>query len=144
MKRTFTTTRHIDAPAELVWDALFDVARWPAWTPTVSSVERLDDGPLRLGSRARIRQPRLRPAVWEVTELVAGRSFTWVAKGPGVATIGSHRVEPTATGAAVTLGIEQTGPMGALAALFWGGLTQRYIETEATSLDARVTGAPTA
>jgi hypothetical protein len=79
-----------------------------------------------------------------VTELDEGRSFTWVAKGPGLATVGRHRLEPDATGTRVTLGIEQAGPMGAVAALFWGGLTRRYIATEAASLDARVTGAPTA
>jgi uncharacterized membrane protein len=143
MKRVFVVTRHIDATPEVVWGVLADVARWPEWTPTITSVERLDDGPLRLGSRARVHQPRLRPAEWEVTALEDGRSFTWVANAPGVATVGSHRAEPDATGTAVTLGIEQTGPLGLVAAVVWGRLTQRYIETEAASLEARVTGTPT-
>jgi hypothetical protein len=34
--------------------------------------------------------------------------------------------------------------MGALAARVWRGLTQRYIELEAASLDRRVTGKPAA
>jgi uncharacterized protein YndB with AHSA1/START domain len=140
MRRLFTTTRHIDAPTEPVWEVLSDVAGWPDWLPTVDSVERLDDGPLRVGSRAEVRQPRLPKAVWEVTEVVPGRSFTWEATGPGMRTIGRHEVVPDATGSTVTLGIEQTGPMGAVAALLWRRLTQRYIELEAASLDARVTG----
>jgi uncharacterized protein YndB with AHSA1/START domain len=140
MRRLFTTTRHIDAPTEPVWEVLFDVAGWPDWLPTVDSVERLDDGPLEVGSRAEVRQPRLPKAVWEVTEVVPGRSFTWEASGPGMRTIGRHEVTPDATGSTVTLGIEQTGPMGAVAALLWRRLTQRYIELEAASLDARVTG----
>jgi uncharacterized membrane protein len=142
MKRSFVVTRQVDAPVETVWDVLSDVTRWSEWTPTITSVEKLDDGPLRIGSRALVRQPRLRPAEWEVTALEEGRSFTWVAKAPGVATIGSHRVEPGASGTRVTLGIEQSGPLGVVAALVWGRLTQRYIETEAASLEARVTGAP--
>jgi carbon monoxide dehydrogenase subunit G len=141
MNRLFETSRHIEAPPAPVWQVLYDVARWPAWLPTVDSVERLDDGPLRVGSRARVRQPKLPRAVWQVTEVVEGRGFTWEADGPGLRTIGRHEVVPDGAGSKVTLSIEQTGPMGAVAALIWRRLTQRYIELEARSLDARVTGA---
>ncbi|NUR08131.1 MAG: polyketide cyclase [Nocardioidaceae bacterium] len=144
MSRFFETTRHIDAPTEPVWEVLFDVARWPEWTPTIDDVRRLDDGPFQVGSRARVRQPRLPRAEWQVTEVVPGRSFTWEAAGPGMRTIARHEVVPDGTGSAVTLSIEQTGPMGAVAALVWRRLTQRYIELEAESLDARVHRAPTA
>lgn len=142
MNRIFSTSRHIDAAPEAVWPVLSDVARWPDWTPTVRSVDRLDDGPLAVGSRARVRQPKLPRAEWEVTELVDGRSFTWEATGPGLRTIARHVVEPDGTGCRVTLGIEQTGPLGAVAALVWRRLTQGYIELEAKSLDRRVTRAP--
>jgi hypothetical protein len=77
-----------------------------------------------------------------VTEVVDGQSFTWQAKGPGMRTIGRHQVVPDAAGSKVTLSIEQTGPMGAVAAMLWRRLTQRYIELEAESLDKRVTRAP--
>ena len=144
MRRLFETHRHIDAPTQPVWEVLFDVARWPEWTPTIDGIERLDRGPFRVGSRARVRQPRLPRAVWEVTEVLDGRSFTWEAKGPGMKTIARHEVVPDAGGSKLTLSIEQTGPMGAVAARVWRGLTQRYIETEAASLDRKVTGAPAA
>jgi uncharacterized membrane protein len=144
MNRLFQTTRHIDAPAQRVWEVLFDVGRWPEWTPTIDSVERLDDGPLQVGSRAKVRQPKLPQASWQVTEVVDGRSFTWEAKGPGMRTIARHQVVPDATGSTVTLSIEQTGPLGALATLLWRRLTQRYIELEAESLDKRVTRASAA
>ena len=141
MNRHFQTTRHIEAPAQAVWEVLFDVARWPEWTPTIDSVERLDDAAFDVGSRARVRQPRLPQATWEVTEVVAGRNFTWEATGPGMRTIARHEVVPDGTGSQVTLSIDQQGPMGAVAALVWRRLTQRYIELEAESLDTRVTGA---
>jgi uncharacterized membrane protein len=144
MTRFFETTRHIDAPTESVWDVLFDVARWPEWTPTIDSVERLDDGPFQVGSRANVRQPKLPFALWEVTEVVDGRSFTWEANGLGIKTIARHEVVPDGNGSTVTLSIEQTGPMGAVAATIWRRLTQRYIELEAESLDTRVTRAPAA
>jgi len=139
MPRLFETSRHIEAPTQPVWEVLYDVARWPEWTPTIHSVERLDDGPFAVGSRAKVRQPRLPRALWEVTEVVDGRSFTWEARGPGMKTVARHEVVPDGTGSTVTLSIEQTGPMGTVAAFVWRKLTQRYIELEAESLDARVT-----
>ena len=139
MSYVFQTTRHIDAPPQPVWEVLSDVGRWPEWTPTIDSVARLDDGPLQLGSRAEVRQPRLPKATWEVTELLPGRSFTWEATGPGLRTVGRHEGAPDAGGSTVTLSIEQTGPLAFVAALAWRRLTQRYIELEAESLDARVT-----
>lgn len=144
MRRFFETTRHIDSSAQPVWDVLFDVARWPEWTPTIDSVERLDDGPFGVGSRVRVRQPKLPQAIWEVKEVVVGRSFTWVATGPGMRTTARHEVVPGAGGCTVTLSIEQSGPMGAIAATVWRRLTQRYIELEAESLDKRVTRASAA
>ena len=75
MSRFFETTRHIDSLPQPVWDVLFDVAHWPEWTPTIDSVERLDDGPFQVGSRAKVRQPKLPQASWEVSE-VSGPSRT--------------------------------------------------------------------
>lgn len=144
MRRTFETTRDIDAAPKRVWEVLFDVARWPEWTPTIDSVERLEAGPLEVGSRTRIRQPKLPQAVWEVTEVVDGRNFTWQAKGPGMRTVGRHEVVADGNGSTVTLSIEQAGPMGAVAAVVWRRLTQRYIELEAESLDKRVSHEPAA
>jgi uncharacterized protein YndB with AHSA1/START domain len=144
MGRIFETTRHVDAPPPRVWEVLYDVARWPEWAPTVDSVELLDDRPFGVGSRARLRQPRLGTAQWQVTELVDGRGFTWEARGPGLRSIARHEVVPDATGSTVTLSVEQTGPLGAVAALVWRRLTQRYVELEAESLAARVVRGSTA
>ena len=139
MSRLFETQRHIAAPTPAVWEVLYDVARWPEWTPTIDSVELLDERAFGVGSRAKVRQPKLPQAEWQVTEVVPGRNFTWEAKGPGMKTIARHEVVPDGDGSQVTLSIEQTGPMGAVAALVWRSLTQRYIELEAECLDARVT-----
>lgn len=111
----FEASIDIAAPAERVFAVYSDVERWPEWTRSVTSVERLDDGPLRVGSRARVRQPRLPTAVWEVTELVPDRSFTWVARGPGIVTTGSHVVTPLdGDGVKATAALEQAGPLGSL------------------------------
>jgi uncharacterized membrane protein len=138
----FEATIDIAAPAEQVFEVYADVERWPEWTASVTSVERLDDGPLRVGSQARIKQPRLPVAVWEVTDLVPDRTFTWVARGPGVVTTGSHLVTPVegSDRVTVTASVDQEGPVGWLIGLLGRRLTNRYLETEVRGLKARCEG----
>ena len=133
-----STSIDITAPAERVWEVLTDVEYWSEWTPTVTWVRRLDDGPLRVGSRAKIRQPRVPETEYVVTELDPGRSFTWVATGPGVLTTARHSVEPLPDGGArVRLSVEQGGWLGSLVGRFYRGLTDRYLANEANGLKAR-------
>src|SRR5262249_25042760 len=67
-------------PAERVWSVLVDVERWPEWTPSTTSIERLDQAAFGPGSRVRIRQPKLKAVVWRVTEFRQDRLFTWEAQ----------------------------------------------------------------
>jgi uncharacterized membrane protein len=124
----------IQAPSERVWEVFSDVERWPEWTPTVESVERLDEGRIHVGSRTRIRQPKLREAIWEVTELKEGEYFEWVSKAPGIKTTGGHRVVSTPEGTVATATIVQEGPLGWLFGRLYAGLTRRYIATETEKL----------
>jgi uncharacterized membrane protein len=137
----FEASIDVSAPAQRVFDTYADVEHWPDWTASVTSVERLDEGPLRVGSRARVRQPRLPVAVWEVTELVPGQEFTWVARGLGIVTTGTHRVTGNADGTVrVTAVLAQGGLPGPLVGLMTRGLTRRYLQTEVQGLKAHCEG----
>ncbi|GGK69547.1 hypothetical protein Sme01_15100 [Sphaerisporangium melleum] len=134
----YATSVIIRADVEKVWSILTDVERWPEWTPSVTSVRRLDEGPFALGSQARVEQPKLRPAVWTVTEIEPGVSFDWAARNPGVTTIGGHRLTARPNGTVeCLLTIGHRGPLAPLIGLLTGSLTRRYLEMEATGLKHR-------
>jgi uncharacterized membrane protein len=135
-------TIDIAAPKDSVWDVLTDVERWPQWTPTMRSVELLDETPFRVGARARIRQPRLPAAVWMVTVLQRQRYFAWENLAPGVRAIAGHRLEATGGNETrVTLSIMWTGWLAPLVRLLYGRLARRYVRTEAESLKRHVESA---
>jgi uncharacterized membrane protein len=135
--RTFSTTVQIAAPCERVWQVMIDVEHWAEWTPSVTSVKRLDAGPLAIGSRARILQPSLRPAVWRVTDIQVGRMFTWVSGGSLLRVTGRHIVESVERGSRVTLSVQFEGFFGWLAARVFRKLNERYLDMEATGLKRR-------
>lgn len=87
------TSRDVDAPAEVVWDLLVALDRWPEWGPTVRAAT-LDDDRRRLtaGAHGRV-HPVVGPAVpFAVTDWDEGRRWAWrVAGVPATA----HAVTPT-------------------------------------------------
>ena len=102
----------IDRPANLVWPVLIDVERWPEWTASMISVQRLDSSPFGIGSRVRIRQPKLKTMIWCVSEYEQGRFFTWEARSPGILVVGRHAVQASGRGCVVTLSVDQRGLHG--------------------------------
>jgi hypothetical protein len=94
------TTIDIQAAPDRIWTALRDIEHWSEWTPTIISIRPLDPGPLAVGNRAVIRQSKLLPAQWQITEVEEGRGFSWITRGPGVFVTARHSIEDAATVAA--------------------------------------------
>ncbi len=120
----------IHAPAETVWGLTVAVEDWPQITPTMTRVERIDEGPLRLGSSARVKQPRQRPAVWTVQTFTPAQGFSWATKVMTVTMTGTHQIEPTADGCRNRLGIDITGPGAAIIGRLAKGPISKAIATE--------------
>ena len=105
----------IRAPSADGWAAIVDVEAWPAWASQFRRLERLDAGPLAVGSRVRVTPKGLPGAVWQVTLYEEGQSFTWAASPlAGVRLTGGHRVAVDGTGTTAEFWLEASGTIGKL------------------------------
>ena len=127
----------IAAPPGLVWAVMSDAERWHEWTPSVRSIRLLDKGPLAVGSRALIRQPKFPPAMWKVTALDPGRSFIWKSGAPMMWVYGHHSVDPIPGGSRATLRLHYEGALGRLLGRMTRNITNRYLKYEADGLKQR-------
>jgi len=130
----------IAAPCQSVWRVLAAVVAWPTWLPTVSSVQPLDGEPLRIGARYTVRQPKVRPATWVVTELNPPRAFAWQARSPGLLMTAVHTIEEAPGGSRVTLRFAFAGPLGGPIGWLFRSTTERYLAQEVASLKLMVEG----
>jgi hypothetical protein len=132
----FSINVDIAAAPDRVWAVMSDIEKWHEWTPSVKSIARRDQGPLRPGSQAWVRQPKFPPAFWTVTE-VGDRGFTWVSRAPGMMVTARHYVTPVGDGSRATLSLNFAGLLGP----FFGRLTRdinnRYLAMEAAGLKRR-------
>ncbi len=133
----FSVSSEIAAPAGRVWAVMTDVDRWHEWTPSITSVTRVDGRPLEVGTRVIVRQPKFPAARWTVTSLVPGERFAWTSTAPGLRVVGSHSVTPTESGTLALLSIEIDGLFGALWERLTRDITARYVTMEARGLKAR-------
>lgn len=133
----FQISVDIAAPPETVFAVMCDAERWHEWTRSVRSIRLLDGGPLALGSRALIRQPRFPPAVWKVVALEPGRSFTWKNGLPGLWVYAHHSVSEIPGGTRASLQLHYEGPLGRLLARWTRDITNRYLGYEAAGLKQR-------
>ena len=133
--RSYDASLAIAAPPESVWPVLAAVVAWPKWLPTVSSVEAHDGEPLQVGFRYTVRQPKLRPATWIVTQLDPPRSFVWQARSPGLLMVASHTIEESSPGKSlVALRFSFMGLLGTPIGWLFRSTAEQYLAQELASL----------
>lgn len=135
----FNIVVDIKARPDRVLEVLCDVERWPEWTASTTSVRRMDEGPLAVGSKARVRQPKLLPAIWQVTEF-SETGFTWVTRSIGLQIEAGHSVQAVGTGSNVALSLRFSGLLAPVVAWVYRDLNQRYLSMEAEGLRKRSEG----
>jgi hypothetical protein len=102
-------------------------------------VEVLNQPELKLGSRYKVYQPKLQPAVWIVTTFVPPSSFVWEASMPGMHMVAEHMLKSVnANQTELTLTFTFTGWLGKIMGNLYRSTIESYIATEAQSLKKRV------
>jgi uncharacterized membrane protein len=125
----------IDAGQQRVWDVLSDLESWPQRIETVDVVELLTPAPVGEGSRVRLKQPKLPEGTWEVTVWDAPSYFEWRQRSGGVTSVAGHRVEALEEDRSrLTLTLDMRGLLVPVVALFYKGLTNRYMTIEAQGM----------
>ncbi len=131
----FEQSIDIDARQQRVWDVLGDLEAWPQRIETVDVVELLTPAPVGEGSRVRMKQPKLPEGIWEVTVWDAPSYFEFRQQSGGVTNVAGHRVEALEEGRSrLTLTLEMRGLLVPVVALFYKGLTNRYMTIEAQGM----------
>ena len=131
----FEKSIEIDSPQQRVWDVLGDLEAWPQRIETVDVVELLTPAPITKGSRVRLKQPKLPEGTWDITVWDAPSYFEWTQKTSGITSTAGHRVEALDQGRArLTLTLDMRGFLIPVIALFYKGLTNRYMNLEAEGL----------
>jgi uncharacterized membrane protein len=131
----FEKTIEIDAPQQRVWDVLSDLEAWPRRIETVDVVELLTPAPITKGSQVRLKQPKLSEGIWDITVWDAPSYFEWTQKTGGITSVAGHRVEALGEGRArLTLTLDMRGFLIPVIALFYKGLTNRYMNLEAEGM----------
>ena len=139
-QKEFSISVEINAPPERVWAVISGFERWPEWTASVQRIQPLDPGPVAVGNRYRIWQPKVPPAVWKLTALEPGRAFTWKSGTALARATACHVVESVGAGSRVTLTLTYGGWLGAMVARITRDLNDRYLKMEALGLKARAEG----
>jgi hypothetical protein len=118
-----------------VWEVLSDLEGWPRHIETVEVVELLTPGPLGVGSKVRLRQPKLPEGEWEITVWDAPSYFEFRQTSGGVTNVAGHRVEAIDDlRSRLTLNLDMRGWLVPVVAVFYKGLTERYLTIEAQGM----------
>lgn len=125
-----TNTISIDAPLSRAWELTLDVESWPEHTPTMTKVERLESGPIGLGSTALVKQPGQRAKVWTVTTFEPERCFAWSTSAMGTTMTGSHQLTENGMGTSQTLTVDIEGRFSSIVGVLVRGPIAKAIAQE--------------
>ena len=120
----------MSASVAQLWALTEAVEDWPTITSTMTRVTRLDDGPLAVGCRVRVKQPGQRTVVWTVTRVDPEDTFAWKARTLGMDVEATHIIRPTASGCTNTLVIDLSGRFAAVLGRVLAPVLRRGLEKE--------------
>jgi uncharacterized membrane protein len=131
----FEKSIDIKATQQQVWEVLSDLEAWPRRIETVETVEVLNNPPVGLGSLVRLKQPKLPEGTWSITDWTPPSYFEWTQKTGGITSTAGHRIDALGDARSrLTLTLDMRGFLIPVIALFYKGLTNRYMTLEAEGM----------
>jgi len=124
----------INARPEQIFRVLADVENWNLWTSSVKRITIINDIKFNKGTKVKVVQPKLLPAVWEITEIEKNKCFTWVTKYIGLKMTGKHIIETKNNVTNVELVMIYEGVLAKLFYRLTSSLTSQYLTMEIKGL----------
>ncbi|MSQ22147.1 MAG: hypothetical protein EXR53_02400 [Dehalococcoidia bacterium] len=116
-----------------VWKAVVDYPARTRWWPRVKEARLLDEGPLQVGSRIRLKVDKDQ-FTSTVVEVHPPERLVLLVKGPGFRVTHSYRLQPTGVKTEVTMSGEYGGLIGSLVVRFMQRSVRRDLTDELAAL----------
>lgn len=126
----FRHSQSVQCRPERLWEITTSVAEWPSFLPTFTSLKQIDEGPLGLGHRVRIKQPGQLAAVWEVTRWEPPFLFEWVCKKSLLVMTATHRIVDEGDHCQNHLQLRLEGALAGFTATVLGTIFSKALEIE--------------
>ena len=131
---TFSKAVQIEASPRQVWGVMSDLVSWPHWTPTISKIQIAGNRPIGVGTKVKIEQPKLPPAVYKIASWSESEGFVMLKGNLFLKVSLIHRLAASPHGTTAELMILFSGLFATWVARQYGSLMNEYLSLEARGL----------
>jgi hypothetical protein len=130
-------TASIRCKPDQIFRILIDVSHWNTWTKSIIDIIILKHTDFDIGSKIKVLQPKLFPAIWTVTEISENKCIAWEKKSFGLKMTANHLIEELPEISTVKLQVIYSGFLAPVIYKLTSQLTETYLTMEITGLKAR-------
>jgi hypothetical protein len=130
----------IHARSPEIFQVLMDLEHWNQWTPSITEMSLMNTPPPVPGTKIKVLQPKLPPAIWTITEINPDTSLTWEKKSFGLRMLSEHQIIESTSKTVVSIRMTYQGPLAGLFYKLTHSLVDRYMTMEINGLK-RIFGA---
>jgi len=133
----FSASTGIDATAEEAWTSLESVEEWPRWVPCLKKLEKISEGPIKVGTRIRISANFFITVtfVMTITELLPSRRVGLEGRVLGCWMKRHYTLEPMNQKAVLTAGGDVSGPLSFLVRHATQKLSEKIVQAHKKKIE---------
>ena len=139
MERRYSLERAslINSSPEHIFSVLAQLDQWNQWTKSIISISFVNNDYFKVGTKIKVLQPKLSPAVWTITEISENKSLVWEKKSLGLKMTANHLIQESNEGTIVKLQIIYQGFLATLFYKLTASLTESFLTMEIAGLKKR-------